>query len=88
MPPACLLNAAGRQAKWDIHRTDHEEASGLAEIQWQLGISLDSDRLDKKRGSRVSLARFGDFCAYKSHPGSGGGTPGDQHQGLEPVRPQ
>ena len=40
MPPACLLNAAGRQPKSDIHRTDYEGAGGPAVFQWLPGISL------------------------------------------------
>ena len=53
------------------HRTDYEEAGGLMEIQWLPGISSDTHRLGKQRGSGVSPALFGDFCAYKSHPGFG-----------------
>ena len=37
----------GRQAKSDAHRTDYEEASGLAEIQWLPGIKSDGVRLGK-----------------------------------------
>ena len=48
----------GRQAKSVAHRTDYEEASGPTEIQWLPGISLDTDRLGKKRGSGVSPAHF------------------------------
>ena len=43
------------------------------EIQWQPGIFFAGVRLGKKGGSGVSPAPFGDFCAYKSHPGSGAG---------------
>ena len=59
MPPACLLNAAGRQPKWDTRRTDYEEAGGPAEIQWLFGLKSDSDRLDKSGGpARRGLALF------------------------------
>ena len=54
-------------------RTGYEEAEGPKEIQWLPGISPDTDRLGKKRGPGVSPALFGDFCAYKSHPGCGAG---------------
>ena len=37
----------GRQAKSDAHRTDYEEASGLAEIQWLPGVKSDGVRLGK-----------------------------------------
>ena len=30
----------GRQAKWDTHRTDYEEAGGKEVFQWLPGISL------------------------------------------------
>ena len=66
----------GRQAKCVTHRTDYEGAGGSAEIQWQPGIKFIPDQLDKQRGSGVSPAPCGDFCAYKSHPGSGAGSPG------------
>ena len=77
----------GRQAKFVTHRTDYEGAGGPAEIQWQPGIKFTPDRLDKQRGSGVSPAPFGDFCAYKSHPGSGGGTPAGEHLGPESGSP-
>ena len=41
----------GRQAKLDTHRTSYEVAGGSKEIQRLPGISPDTDRLGKKRGS-------------------------------------
>ena len=63
----------GRQAKSDTHRIDCEGARGPVVFQWLPGPKSAGDRLDKKRGAGVSPAPFGDFCAYKSHPGSGAG---------------
>ena len=48
----------GRQAKCVTHRTDYEEAGGLALVQWLPGIKSDSDRLGKQRGPGVSPALF------------------------------
>ena len=57
-------------------------------VQWQPGISPDADRLNKKRGSGVSPALFGHFCAYKSDPGYGGGqAPLLITEGVGPGRP-
>ena len=63
MPPACLLNAAGRQPKSDTHRTDYEGAGGFKVFQWQPGISLAGVRLGKAvvrpEGGRRLLVTFG-----------------------------
>ena len=52
------------------------------EIQWQPGIFFAGVRLGKKGGSGVSPAPFGDFCAYKSHPGSGAGEAPPRRTGV------
>ena len=72
-PPAPALSPRGDSRSTAEHRTDYEEADGPAEIQWQLGIASDTHRLGTQRGPGVSPAVFGDFCAYKSHPGFGAG---------------
>ena len=88
-PGAAPLSPRGDSRSAADRRTDYEAASGQKEIQRQLGISRDTDRLDKKRGlqgelaegqervawARISPAPFGDFCTHKSHPGFGGGAP-------------
>ena len=65
----------GRQAKSVAHRTDYEEANGLAEIQWLPGISSDNNRLGKRRGSSPKGA--GGFSAHfwAAKSGPAGGTP-------------
>ena len=63
------------------HRTGYEAAGGLKDIQRQPGRKSPPDRLGK-RGSGVSPAPFGDFCAYKSHPGSGAGKAPPESAGV------
>ena len=78
----------GRQAKSDIHRTDHEEASGKEEFQWQLGIKALERPIRQKRGSspKGAGAFSVHFCAYKSEPGVRGWSPRWQAPapGVEP----
>ena len=58
------------------HRTDHEEASGLMEIQWLPGINLVVSDWTKTGVQGLPGAFLVTFCAYKKSPGSGPGRPG------------
>ena len=57
------------------------EDSGAASSPWLRRISLQASDWAEKGGLGSPPAPFGDFCAYKSHPGSGGGAPVGKYPG-------
>ena len=55
----------GRQAKSDTRRTDYE---GQSDIQWQLGVTPDTNRLDKTGGLGSPQRPFGYFSGEGKVP--------------------
>ena len=73
----------GCQAKCVMHRTGYE---GQLEIQWQLGIFSDTDRLDKNGGPGSPRRFFGDFLCVQKVTRVRGGEPRKAEGRFRPLR--
>ena len=66
-----------------MHRTGYE---GQLEIQWQLGIFSDTDRLDKNGGPGSPRRFFGDFLCVQKVTRVRGGEPREPKGRIRPIR--